>query len=109
MDAPQNTGSFAAAIGGVDQLKSLLQAKGVNLAGATQVQSAASPGAPPNPGQVSNIQSAQAALPQPTPATSETPSTDPELNIAIKALGEFVKTGGQTRRDLAKAKVQGII
>ncbi len=113
----ENTGSFGAPIQGASELKALLAARGAGGVGATQVQSPTSAGAPPTPQPISSIESAQAAIPAgavsaPQPqqaAPTEVPPTDPELSIAIKALGSFVTTMGNTRRDAVKARTQGII
>ena len=109
-------GSFGAATGGTDALREAFERRGVDASILDQVTPGAVGGAAPIPQAPQDINAAQAAIPQGVPqeVPTETPlaevqSTDPELNLAIEALGGFVKSAGQTRRDLAKARVQGIV
>ena len=111
-------GQFGTAIGGGSALIEAMQRRGMST-GALQQQSPGSAGGgTPMPQPPSELQSAQMAIPQEMPqeqqapttgVTQPTPSTDPELSIALEALGGFVKSGGQTRRDLVKGKLQGMI
>lgn len=107
-------GQFGVATGGTDALREAFERRGADVSVLDQVSPGAVAGAPPIPQAPQDLSMAQAALPQEgaipaTPAEPEVQSTDPELNLAIEALGGFVKAAGQTRRDLAKARVQGIV
>lgn len=114
-----NTGSFGAAISNGPQdltaLKEAMQRRGVDTSALDQMSGSSAGGATPMPQPVSDLSAAQAAIPTEAGATAgvtaptKTEPTDPELASAIDALGTFVKTGGQTRRDLAKGRIQGII
>lgn len=107
-------GNFGQATGGSSALREAFQERGVSTSVLDQLTPGAPAGASPVPQDPANLQAAQQALPAdtgpaPTPQAPPPPPTDPELMSAIDALGGFVKSGGQTRRDLAKARVQGIV
>lgn len=110
-------GSFGVATGGSDALREAFERRGVDASILDQVTPGAVGGTAPMPQSPGDLSVAQAALPQgePIPATpTAMPTTppapsDPELAIALEALGGFVKAAGQTRRDLAKARIQGIV
>ena len=113
---PQNLpgGSFGQATGGMDALKEAMQRRGVDASILDQVTPGAIGGTAPMPQNPSELTTAQAALPQesaPTEPTAPAPAqpTDPELSIALEALGGFVKSAGQTRRDVAKARIAGLV
>ena len=108
-----NTGSYGAAIGGGSALAEAMQRRGIDMSAIQQQSPASARGGVPIPQDPSQVQAAQAALPQAQPqsvgVTQPTQSSDPELMSAIEGLSGFVKSAGQTRRDLAKARVGGLI
>lgn len=110
---PTNTGSFAAAIGGSQALNEAAKRRGIDLSAIQQTSPASAGGAPPVPPPISDVSTAQSAVGQEVPAQPVQPeapqSTDPELASAIEALGSFVKSGGKTRNELAKGRLQGLI
>ena len=120
MALPQNTGSFGAATGGGSALAEAMQRRGMDTSILQQITPGGGGGDTPMPQNPGDLQSAQAALPNesvqasPEPQTaSQTPQpappTDPELMVAMEALGGFVRQAGNTRRDVVKAKSQGIV
>ncbi len=111
-----NTGSFGAAIGGSSALMEAMQRRGMDTSALQQMSPAAAGGNIPMPQAPSQLSVARAALPMEETNASPAPTTgpaseprDPELSIAMEALGSFVKSSGQTRRDLAKGRMQGIV
>ena len=109
-----NIGSFGAAIGGGSALAEAMQRRGIDISTLQQQSPASAGGGVPIPQDPSQVQAAQAAIPQGTPAPQGTTQpkpepTDPELMVAMEALGGFVKSAGSTRRDLAKARVGGLV
>ena len=106
-------GSFGAATGGTEALRDAMQRRGIDASILDQLTPGAVAGAAPIPQSPSDLSVAQSALPQPevapTAGTPTPPPTDPELMVAIEALAGFTKSAGNTRRDLAKARVGGLI
>ncbi len=106
-------GQFGAAIGGSDALREAFERRGADASVLDQMSPGAVGGAAPMPQNPQDLSMAQAALPQggvpAAPAEEPVQSTDPELNLAIEALASFVKTGANTRRDVVKARSQGLI
>jgi hypothetical protein len=120
----QNIGSFGAPIGGGSALAEAMSRRGIDLSALQQTSPASAPGAPPLPTgampQGGDLATAQAAMPQEVPGAMpgavpgatpepESQSTNPELMSAIEALGGFVKSEGQTRREVVKARTQGLV
>jgi len=101
--------SFGSAIGISPALLEAAQSRGINL------QSPASAGGGTTmPQPPSQLESAQAALPQPLDAGAVTPPTAPEApdsdaRIALKALSKVVTDESSTKKDLAKARIGGIL
>jgi hypothetical protein len=102
-------------------LAEAMSRRGIDLSALQQTSPASAPGAPPLPTgampQGGDLATAQAALPpeagavpgaMPAPEP-EAQSTNPELMVALEALGGFVKTEGQTRREVVKARSQGLV
>ncbi|KKN11692.1 hypothetical protein LCGC14_1023990 [marine sediment metagenome] len=115
--ANENRGSFGAAIGGSQALTEAMERRGIDVSALQVTSPASAGGAPPIPQDPSQLDAAQVAIGQPpsgattpTPAAAPPPPpTDPELMVAMEALGTFVKSAGSTRKELAKARVSGIV
>ena len=112
----ENRGSFGAAIGGSQALTEAMERRGMDVSALQVTSPASAPGAPPIPQDPSQLDAAQVAIGQPpsgattpTPTAPPPPPTDPELMVAMEALGTFVKSAGSTRKELAKARVSGIV
>lgn len=98
----ENTGSFGAAIGGGQEIAAAMQRRGMGAGTGQQMSPAAASGGVPMP---TEMEQAQAALPQTGTPTAQPP--DSELKIALEALGGFVKSEGSLRRDMVKMQGMG--
>lgn len=100
----QNTGSFGAALGGIDALKASMQSRGIDTSALDQV-SAAAPGEQRSPGSLpSNVPQlsssdqmvandiAQPQLPTPQTLNPQAQFRSAEAEIATKALKSVIDT-----------------